>query len=364
MPGKPTKFELRPAASASQRATIHDVARELGVSIATVSLALSNSKMVATATRERVQAMARSLNYSPSAVGRALQSRKANAVGLVVPHSGQHVFGHLYFMEVLSGVMEVLNRSDMILVLSTDTSENEVGEAYIKILQSQQVDGIILASAALYDANIARLKQNGRPFVFVGRYPLDPSLPAIGIDDAGGARQAVRHLLSHGHTRIAHISGPLQHLSALDRYNGYKAELQQAGLEPDPHYLFQGDYSEEAGQAGMQALLRLPKPPTALFAANDEAAVGAMAVLRQAGITPGLAFSVVGFDDVLLARHVTPALTTVRQPMHRLGVEAAQFILNLIQGQPSDPHQRELGTELVIRQSCGCGPANDQGVSS
>jgi DNA-binding LacI/PurR family transcriptional regulator len=338
------------------RVTIHDVARELGVSTATVSLALSNSTVVAEATRERVREMARRLNYSPSAVGRALQAKKTNAVGLVVPHSGQHVFGHLYFMEVLSGVIEVVNQADMTLVLSTASTEDEEGEAYLKILQSQQVDGIVLASAALYDANIARLKQSGRPFVFIGRYPLDRALPAVGIDDHGGARQAARHLLDHGHRRIAHISGPLQHLSAIDRFNGYKAELEQAGIPPNPDYLFEGDYTEAAGRAGMQALLALSEPPTALFAGNDEAAVGAMAVLRQAGISPGRDFPVVGFDDVLLARHVTPALTTVWQPMRQLGVEAAQLLLNLIQGNSPAQSQTELGTKLVIRQSCGCLP--------
>lgn len=354
MPGKDTG----PNASQieNRRVTIHDVARELGVSTATVSLALSNSAVVAEATRDRVREMARRLNYSPSAVGRALQSKKTNAVGLVVPHSGQHVFGHLYFMEVLSGVIEVVNKADMTLVLSTASSEDEEGEAYLKILQSQQVDGIVLASAALYDANITRLKQSGRPFVFIGRYPLDPALPAIGIDDTGGARQAVRHLIGHGHHRIAHISGPLQHLSAIDRYNGYQAELQAAGIQPVQDYLFEGDYTEEAGRAGMLALLNLAEPPTALFAANDEAAVGAMAVLRQAGISPGRDFPVVGFDDVLLARHVSPALTTVWQPMRQLGVGAAQLLLDLIQGRNSARPQTELDTELVIRQSCGCLP--------
>ncbi len=342
------------APNENRRVTIHDVARELGVSIATVSLALSNNSVVADATMERVREVARRLNYSPSAVGRALQAKKANAIGLVVPHSGQHVFGHLYFMEVLSGVIEVVNKAEMTLVLSTASTEEEEGQAYLKILQSQQVDGIVVASAALFDINIARLNQSGRPFVFIGRYPLNQALPAVGIDDNGGARQAVRHLLEHGHHRIAHISGPLQHLSAVDRFNGYQAELKQARLEPRADYLFEGDYTEEAGRAGMLKLLKLTEPPTALFAANDETAVGAMAVLRQAGITPGRDFPVVGFDDVLLARHVIPALTTVQQPMRELGREAAKLLLTVIQGKKLEQAQTELRTNLVIRQSCGC----------
>ena len=340
----------------NRRVTINDVARELGVSTATVSLALSNNALVADATKERVREVARRLNYSPSAVGRALQAKKANAVGLVVPHSGQHVFGHLYFMEVLSGVIEVVNKAEMTLVLSTASTEEEESDAYLKILQSQQVDGIVVASAALFDVNISRLNQRGQPLVFIGRYPLDQNLPAVGIDDNGGSRQAVRHLIEHGHQRIAHISGPLQHLSAVDRYNGYQVELKMAGIEPNADYLFEGDYAEDAGRAGMLNLLSLPEPPTALYAASDEIAVGAMAVLRQAGITPGRDFPVVGFDDVLLARHVTPALTTVRQPMHELGASAAQLLLDLIKGKKPVQVQTELGTKLVVRQSCGCLP--------
>ncbi|HEX2909472.1 MAG TPA: LacI family DNA-binding transcriptional regulator [Chloroflexia bacterium] len=338
-----------------RRATIHDVAREAGVSTGTVSLALSDNPAVAKATKKRVREIANRLNYSPSAAGRALQSRKANAVGLVVPHSGQHVFGHLYFMEVLSGVSEILNQADMTLVLSTAEYESEqTEEAYLKILHSQRVDGVVLASAALHDANIARLKQSPYPFVFIGRYPLDPALPAVGIDDQGGACLAVQHLLSHGHSRIAHISGPLHHLSALDRFMGYKTSLIGARITPRPEYSFEGDYSEEAGRAGMRHLLNLAEPPTALFAANDETALGAIEVLRESGIEPGKAFPVVGFDDVLLARHACPSLTTVRQPMRQLGSLATRMLLEIIQGHQPDQVQTELATELVVRRSCGC----------
>jgi DNA-binding LacI/PurR family transcriptional regulator len=343
-----------PGSSSGRRTTIHDVAKAAGVSTGTVSLALANNAAVAEATKLKVREIAARLNYSPSAMGRALQARRMNAVGLVVPHSGQHVFSHLYFMEVLSGVSQVLNAQNMTLVLSTALFETDEEAAYLKILQSQQVDGVILASAALHDQNIARLKQSGRPFVFVGRYPLDPQLPAVGITDREGAYAVTQHLLEHGHTRIAHISGPLHHLSAADRYEGYLAALADAGVNPVKQYLFEGDYSEEAGRAGMSALLRLPTPPTALFAANDETAIGAMSVLRAARLEPGAAFPMVGFDDVLLARHVSPALTTVRQPMYELGVEAAQMILTLIRGDELERTQCELATRLVVRQSCGC----------
>lgn len=340
--------------SRRQRATIHDVARAAGVSIGTVSLAMSDNPSVADATKERVREAAALLSYRPSAVGRALQARRTNAVGVVVPHSSQHVFSHLYFMEVLSGISEVLNRAGLTLVLSTAPSEEDEEAAYLKILRSQQVDGVILASAALHDRNVAQLKGSPYPFAFIGRYPLDPEVAAVGIDDVGSAREVVQHLLAHGHTRIAHISGPPGHLSAMDRQEGYRQALTEAGVEVREEYLLEGDYSEQAGGRGIKDLIALPDPPTALFAANDETAVGALSALRSAGIQVGADFPVVGFDDVVLARLVTPGLTTMRQPMHSLGVAAAQLLLRLLSGQTPDALQSQLPTELVVRESCGC----------
>ncbi len=343
------------SAAGHKRATIRDVARAAGVSIGTVSLAMSDNPSVAEATKEKVRQVAATLSYRPSAVGRALQARRTNAIGVVVPHSSHHVFGHLYFMEVLSGVSEVLNQAGLTLVLSTAPTESEEESAYLKILRSQQVDGVILASAALHDKNVAQLKGSPYPFVFIGRYPLDPEVPAVGIDDMGSAREAVWHLLAHGHTRIAHISGPLRHLSAADRYAGYVQALTNAGIKLREAYVREGDYSEQAGWAGMRSLLSLDEPPTALFAANDETAVGAISALRAAGIQPGKEFPVVGFDDVVLARLVTPGLTTIRQPMQMLGVEAAQLLMRLLtEPQAHGVVQTELRTHLVVRESCGC----------
>jgi DNA-binding LacI/PurR family transcriptional regulator len=339
---------------APPRVTIREVAREAGVAIGTVSLALADSPAIAAETKRKVREAAARLRYRPSALGRALQSRRTNAVALIVPHSSQHVFGHLYFMEVLSGVSAVLNATGMTLVLSTTLTEATQEEAYAKILHSQLVDGVILASAALHDKNIASLQLSPYPFVFIGRYPLDPSVRTVSVDDEGGAQQAVAHLIGHGHTRIAHISGPLAHLSAMDRLSGYKHTLAAAGIAFRPEYCREGDYSEEAGRAGTQALLALDEPPTAIFAANDETAIGVIAALRAAGMAPGSAFPVVGFDDLMFARLVNPPLTTVHQPMRALGSAAAQVLLALLNDRPTEEMPDQLPTHLVIRGSCGC----------
>lgn len=336
-----------------RRVTIRDVAKGAGVSTATVSLALGDNRLIAEATRIRVKSIAAALGYRPSALGRGLQGGRSEAVGLVIPHTGGHVFGHLYFMDLLSGVSEVLEAANKVLVLSTTLSESDEEAAYLKILQTQHVGGIILASAALYDANIERLKASGHPFVFIGRYPLDPTIPTVSVDDFGGAAAATRHLIRLGHRRIAHISGPLNHLSAIDRKAGYEAALREAGIPASPPLAVEGDYSEAAGRVGMTRLLALAEPPTALFAGSDETAIGAMAVLKEAGIEPGRDFPVVGFDDVILARHVTPGLTTIRQPMRQMGRAAGELLMRVMNGEPLDGIRREFATELIVRQSCG-----------
>jgi DNA-binding LacI/PurR family transcriptional regulator len=330
------------------------VAGRAGVSVSTVSLALADSPLITADTKRKVREAAAALHYRPSALGRALQSRRTNSVALIVPHSSQHVFGHLYFMDILSGVNEALNAADMTLVLSTTKSEVAEEEAYAKVLHSQLVDGVILASAALNDKNIASLQLSSFPFVFIGRYPLDPGVRTVSIDDEGGALQAVWHLIWHGHTRIAHISGPLAHLSSVDRLAGYRRALTEAGIELRPEYCWEGDYSEEAGRAGTRALMALDEPPTAIFAANDETALGVFEALRAIGRRPGIDFPVVGFDDLRFARLIEPALTTVHQPMRELGSAAAQLLLALLNGRPIDGLQVRLPTQLVIRSSCGC----------
>ncbi len=337
-----------------RRSTIRDVADEAKVSISTVSLALSDYPAVADQTKRRVRDAAMRLGYRPNAAGQALRAGRMNAVGLVVPHSSQHVFSHLYFMEVLAGMSRVLNEADMTLVLSTASAETDEDAAYVKILRSQMVDGVVLASFPLHDANISTLKDSPFPFVVIGRYPSDPTVYAVGIDDAGGARAATLHLLDHGHTRIAHIGGPAGHLSGMDRREGYEAALRDRGIEPRGQYVVEGDYSEDSGRASMRALLELTEPPTALFAGNDESALGAMATLRAAGIEPGSDFPVVGFDDVRFAAHVMPPLTTIRQPMQQLGTEAARLLLTVLDGEQPIEVQVVLPTSLVVRDSCGC----------
>ena len=333
--------------------TIRDVARLAGVAPSTVSMALANHPEIAAGPRQAVRDAAAKLHYTPNHSARSLRGTLRRALGVVIPHSSAHVFSHPYFMDILGGITDVANAHDFVVVLSTSFAEEEEG-AYVKVLRSQQVDGIILASAALMDRHVMELAVSGYPFVFLGRYPLSPDITSVGVDDLAGAEAITGHLLAHGYRAVAHLSGPLHHLSAADRRDGYCRALARAGIPCRDAYLIEGDYSEQSGAEAAERLLTLPELPGAVFAANDEMAFGALEVFRDRGIRVPDDVALAGFDDLAIARVMTPALTTVHQPIRRLGAVAAERLLALIHGHRVDERQTILPVTLSVRESCGC----------
>jgi DNA-binding LacI/PurR family transcriptional regulator len=336
-------------------ATVKDVARLAGVSTGLVSMALADHPRVAAATKVVVRRAAEQLDYVPNSVGRALRSRRLGAIAIVIPHSSQHVFSHPYFVEILRGITGVANDHDLTVVLSTARDERDEEAAYLKILRSRRADGVIVASAAMTDPNVARLASSGYPVVFLGREPHDPRVVAVGIDDRVGADQAAEHLLAHhGCRRVAHLAGPLDHRSAADKLEGYRRALHRHGVPFDAHLVVEGDYSEESGARICEELLGRGARIDGIFAANDEMALGALQVLRDRGRHVPGDVALVGYDDIRLARVVQPALTTVHQPMAEIGRVAAERLVLMLDGQPVEPPWVELPVELVVRQSCGC----------
>ncbi len=340
-----------------RRFTIKDVARLAEVSPATVSLALADNPTVAVATRQRVRDVAKRLNYVPSRVAQSLQSQRTSAVALVIPHSAQHVFSHPYFMGILEGIVDVLNRHDYTLVLSTAASETTEATAYLKVLNSRQADGMIVASAAVNDPNVQSLIHSGYPLVYLGRYLGNDQVPAVGIDDTAGARMATEHLLWHGCQRIVHLSGPLAHQSAIDRLAGYREALQNVGLRRDDTLVSTGDYTEHSGYEAMHRLIAMGTAVDAVFAANDEMAFGSLRAIKAAGLRVPDDLAVVGFDNIRLAEVVTPSLTTIHRSLDQLGHIAAEQLLCQLRGEIPEPVQVLLPTQLVVRHSCGCSPA-------
>ena len=330
--------------------TLKDVARLAGVSTATVSLALADDDRISQATKETVRRAATQLNYVPNSLGRGLRSQRVGSIALVVPQSSGEVFTHPYFMEVLEGVSEVANAHDLMLAVSTAPPDGG-DRAYLRLLEGRRADGVIVASAAITDRNVDRLASSGYPVAFLGRYPRDPDLCAVGVDDAGGAAAATTHLIDqHGRGRIAHVAAPLGHQAGLDRLDGYRTALGRRGIPYDERLVVEGDVSEASGELATLQLVESGLDFDAVFAGNDEMALGVVRALERAG-SPA---PVVGFDDIRLASVVKPNLTTVRQPMRETARLAAERLLDMLAGRPVDPRQVVLPTELVVRDSCGC----------
>jgi DNA-binding LacI/PurR family transcriptional regulator len=339
-----------------RRCTLKDVALLAGVSVTSASMALSDSPRVAEVTKEAVRLAATKLGYVPHSAGRALRSRRVSAIAVVLPHSSRHVFSHPTLTALLDGVVSVAADNDLSTILSTSRTEEDEASAYRRFMNGREADGVIVASAAVADANIIGLARSGYPIVIVGRAPHVARATAVSLDDYHGGEVATRHLLeAHDVRRIAHISGPLAHQSALDKLSGYRNALMASAIAPEPSLEVEGDYSDESGARAVEELVRRGIPFQAIFAANDQMALGAKEALQAIGRSVPGDVLLVGYDDIPLARYVEPALTSVQGDMAEVGSAAAHRLLELIGGRSPDEPVTLLPTDLVVRRSCGCG---------
>ncbi|HEY4267213.1 MAG TPA: LacI family DNA-binding transcriptional regulator [Galbitalea sp.] len=343
---------------ATSRITLADVARLSGVSKTSASMALADSPRVSAHTKELVRQAAQQLGYVPHFAASSLRSQRVDAIAVVVPHDTQHVFSHPVFIDILEGVLTKANENDLSPILSTARTASDESSAYSRILRGRMASGVIVAAASTTDENVAAIANAGYPVVVVGRSPKQPGIVTVGIDDIGGAYRAVTHLIEvHGARRIGHVSGPLNHQSAIDKRIGYIQALSDAGLELNPRLQYEGDYQEESGTDAAEALLPEIGNCDALFFANDQMAVPAMERFATAGIHVPHDLRVVGYDDHPMLRHARPAVTTVRADMVEVGVQSMNKLLELMAG-ATDVDNLELPTELVVRESCGCTPAS------
>ncbi len=338
------------------RRTLRDVAKLAGVSLSTASIALADKSRVSDATRRAVREAANALGYVPNSSGRALRARRVGAIAVVVPHTSHHVFTHPVFMDLLEGITDVANEHELATILSTAPAEHNEAPAYMRILRGRQADGVIVASAAVDDENVDWLHASEYPVTLVGRRPHRPSLHCVGIDDVGGSRGVTEHLLlgAHGYRRVAHVAGPLDHQSAIDKHEGYRAALADAGLAYDASLVVESDYSQEGGYAAAARLLAGDAQPEAIVAANDQMAFGAIEAMRERGLDAPRDIAVVGYDDIGLARVMQPRLTSVRADLVQVGRLAAEGLLMLLNGEGLSVIQQELPTRVVVRSSCGC----------
>jgi LacI family transcriptional regulator len=331
--------------------TIEEIASMASVSRSTVSRVLNDHPSVRPAVRERVRRVIEERGYAPHAAARSLASRRTSVIALVIPRSAGQIFADPFFPQVIQGITEACNARRYFLMLSMLTGELERG-FYQQIVRGQHFDGVIMLSSDVDDPILPLLVQDGTPLVLVGRHPYFDTLSWVDVENRDGAREAVSYLIGLGHTRIATITGPLQMAAAMDRRDGYKQALLEAGLPIEPSLMLEGDFTQEGGRAAMTRLLGLQPRPSAVFAAGDSMALGALSAIQEAGLSVPKDISLVGFDDLPGVAYGNPPLTTVRQPIYEIGAAAAALLIDRLEGGDHEPVQTRKPTQLVVRQSC------------
>jgi DNA-binding LacI/PurR family transcriptional regulator len=335
-----------------KRPTLEMVAQRAGVGRGTVSRVINGSAQVSPRTREAVHAAIAELGYSPNQAARTLVTRRTDTIALVVSEPRDRLFSDPFFADIIRGVSSVLHERDLQLMLTTARTEAEhkrVGD----YLSGFHVDGALLISLHSDNPLSARLDEAGVPVVHGGR-PHSPEQPApycVDIDNIGGARMAIRHLLERGCRRVAAITGPLDMNAGVERLRGYREVMAAAGLEVDDRLVVQGDFSVEGGAEAMERLLGTGLEPDAVFAASDMMALGGLRVLRARGLRVPEDVALVGYDDTVMAQHSDPPLTTIHQPTVQMGQEMARLLVDVAIPRTTEAETVMLGTHLVVRES-------------
>jgi LacI family transcriptional regulator len=333
--------------------TLEEVGKLAGVSRSTVSRVINDGPGVREQVRERVWQVVKETGYHPHAAARSLVTRRTRIISAIIPEAVMTLFVDPFFPLLLRGITETCNDRGYYLMLSLFNGPVTQKELYRRQVHSGHLDGVIVASTRMDDSLIPALLDDDVPFILVGRHP-DSRASYVDVDNAGGSQMAVEHLIRLGHKRIATITGPLSMASGLDRLAGYYQALEAQRIPVQEALIAEGDFTEGGGTMGMQRLLSAS--PTAVFAASDVTALGALKVLRDAGLRVPEEVALVGFDDIPVAAAMEPALTTVRQPIERLGSMAAELLLNLLENPPdrqAAAHRIVLPAQLIVRDSCG-----------
>jgi LacI family transcriptional regulator len=329
------------------RPTIRDIADAAGVSVATVSRVINARPDVAPQTRDEVMRHVRAHNFTTNRSARALSVGTTGYIGFTMPFVRAD-----YFAAILAGAVEAAFEREMRLVLCATLHQHDREVSLLETLIDGATDGAIILLPEETNEELEELRASGYPFVVADpRVPLTDGLPAVSAAHRAGAKAATDHLLALGHRRIAHISGPRGWAATEERIEGYHAALAAAGVLLSPELVAEGDFEIPGGYAAASRLLDLPDRPTAVFASNDNMAFGVVRAARERGLSIPEDLSVVGFDDGELAKSVSPALTTVRQPLAELGRTAVSLLKRLVDRQRVEALRVELATRLVVRDS-------------
>lgn len=327
------------------KATIYDIAREAGVSIATVSKVINGKGKISEDRRKEITAIMDRLNYQPSVIASALTGKHTFTIGLLIPD-----ISNPFFAEVARAVEDrghLLGYS--VIICSTDNKDERV-ERYISLLKQKRVDGVIIGTG-IDNKDILRKLNSGLPVVVIGREVPAVSVHTVVADDWFGGTTAAAHLLELGHTKVAVLSENIMISSSRERIRGFKQTLEEAGIDLPEDNILICNYRMEDGKRMAMELLRRPERPTALFCCNDLLAVGALQAAKEAGIDVPEQLSIISFDNTILAQVTDPQLTSVAQPMEQLGAAAVDLLLKEFEEKQEVKQRITLRTELIIRNS-------------
>ena len=333
--------------------TIHDVAARAGVSVATVSRVLNRNAPVRQETLQHVQDVARRLRYVPNTAARALSIRRSHTIGVVLPD----VHGE-FFSEVVRGIDVAARKSGFHILVSGSHSDADQMLAVLETMRGR-VDGLLVMAPDLAIGSLAEQIPADLPLVLLNA--ASDAYHAIGVDNYGGAFAMTRHLASLGHARIAFIKGPEHNADARERLRGFRQAMRQIGVR-DRSLECRGDFTEESGCDAGKTLIALDPRPTAIFAANDAMAIGALSALSDADVECPNDVAVAGFDDIRVGRYVTPSLTTVHVDVDELGRRAFELVFHAIEHPPGRERRHEcITTSLVVRNSTKIRPRGRKG---
>lgn len=328
--------------------TLRDVARLAGVSHQTVSRVINGSEDVLPETRANVEAAIKQLGYRPNAIARSMARGQTHTLACISPNLTDYTFA-----SVIEGAETEARQHDYFLLSSSATDPKAFHALVDELVGHRRVDGLIVINP--YSDDRFQHIPEKFPVVFVGAQSHEQKISSVCLDDEKVAYEATRHLISLGHTNIALVTGPMEEDCSLDRTEGYRRALQEAGIPFDDSKIIEGDWSATSGQDALLSFVEQGRVPTAVFAQNDRMAMGVLRAARDVNIKVPTQLAVIGVDDMPLSSYFDPPLTTMRQDMPRIGQEATRMLLDIIQKKNTDQRGVKLSAELVVRQSTSKG---------
>ncbi len=324
-----------------------DVAKLANVSTATVSRVLTNANTVSETTKQRVLESIEKLNYQPNIIARSFRKMETKTILVIVPD-----ITNPFFSGVLRGIEFVAAKEGYQVLLGNTNNDVDLECGFLDQLRQRQADGVILLTARMNRSLIEEVSEQF-PTVLACEYMEGSNIPTVSIDNISSARKATEHLIKLGHKRIAHLTGPMEVILSRDRLKGFQQAMLQHELDMEPVLVQEGDFTYQSGFNLMSKLCGLDNPPSAVFAANDEMAIGAIKAAKKHGINVPEQLAVVGFDNIKISSIFEPELTTTDQPKFEIGQKAMDTLLKLMNSKNLSKRQIILKDELIVRESCG-----------